>query len=97
MSIVQLDTYRMINIRMQISIRHNDLDITSMQKLTTGYDQAHRFLGAPGGGGGSSGTPNPVEPVVAPPPNRSELLAFGPLAFARPGIEMEKVCPSFNE
>ena len=58
---------------------------------------SYRLLGAPGGGGGKRGTPSPDEPAVDPPllPNKS--LAVFWLALARPGIEIEKVCPSFKE
>jgi hypothetical protein len=67
--------------------------------LIAGAGQAHLLRGALGGGGKSGSRPLPlVEEVLVDPPRRSEPdEEFEALDFGRPGMLMEKVCPSFNE
>ena len=69
--------------------------------IPRGRQRVHRFRGAPGGGGGRRGTPNPLFPEAVPleevPPRRSLETVFGFGLLPRPGILIENVWPSFKE
>lgn len=56
----------------------------------------YRFLGALGGGGNSAGIPPPPEDWPELPPSKFGTDGAGLVAFALPGIEMEKVWPSLR-
>jgi hypothetical protein len=63
----------------------------------------HRLRGALGGGGSSGAMPLPPEVVpevaVPAPPSKSELeldVVDDPDDLGRPGMAMEKVCPSLR-